>query len=204
MRRIPYTDDAIQATFSPKKSQVSGHRSASKSVRLLNFCKFFCNIYIYFLPPGPETKFPIIQSMVAKRGLTNQAYVHTPYVKTSFKTQHGRIPIDPAISAAIGHRFIAHKKEQKIKNAEARVWGDARGDQKPEIFCCWPWMLINGYVIMLLYFAAQSACSSANINKWPTRAIYTEHRLQRHISHRNIIVSSVSANLNISRSDREQ
>ena len=29
-----------------------------------------------------------------------------PYVKKSFKTQHGRIPIDPAISAAIRHRFI--------------------------------------------------------------------------------------------------
>ena len=32
-----------------------------------------------------------IQSMVAKRGLTNRA---NPYVKKSFKTQHGRIPID--------------------------------------------------------------------------------------------------------------
>ena len=29
-----------------------------------------------------------------------------PYVKKLFKTQHGRIPIDPAILAAIGHRFI--------------------------------------------------------------------------------------------------
>ena len=33
-----------------------------------------------------------------------------PYVKNSFKTQHGRIPIDPAILAAIGHRFIVKKK----------------------------------------------------------------------------------------------
>ena len=30
-----------------------------------------------------------------------------PYVKKSFKAQHGRIPIDPASLAAIGHRFIA-------------------------------------------------------------------------------------------------
>ena len=54
-------------------------------------------------------------------------------MKKSFKTQHDRIPIDPAILAAIGHRFIA-KKIQKIKNADAQVWGDARGDQKPESF----------------------------------------------------------------------
>ena len=53
-------------------------------------------------------------------------------MKKSFKTQHGRIPIDTAILAAIGHCFIA--KEKKIKNADARVWGDARGDQKPKTF----------------------------------------------------------------------
>ena len=50
-----------------------------------------------------------------------------PYVKKSFKTQHGRIPIDPAILAAIGHRFIA--KTKKTKNAD---W-----DQKPETHF-WP------------------------------------------------------------------
>ena len=32
---------------------------------------------------------------------------------------HGRTPSDPAVSAAIGHRFIAKKKE--IKNADTRV-----------------------------------------------------------------------------------
>ena len=53
-------------------------------------------------------------------------------VKKSFETQHGRIAIDPAILAAILHRFIAIKK--KIQNADVRVWGDARGDQKPETF----------------------------------------------------------------------
>ena len=36
-----------------------------------------------------------------------------PYVKKSFQTQYGRIPIDPAILAAIGHRFIANKKKKK-------------------------------------------------------------------------------------------
>ena len=51
------------------------------------------------------------QTMVAYRGLANRANDHTPYVKKLFKSQHGRIPIDPAILAAIGHRFTALKKE---------------------------------------------------------------------------------------------
>ena len=76
--------------------------------------------------------------MVAMRGLTNRANIHTlQYVKKSFKTQHGRIPINPAIFAAIGHRFITKKK---TKNADALVWGDAHRDQKPEIF----WVLVLG------------------------------------------------------------
>ena len=62
-----------------------------------------------------NTQISHTQSVVAKRGRTNRANVHTPYVKKSFKTQHGRIPIDPAILAAIGHRFIA----KKTKNADA-------------------------------------------------------------------------------------
>ena len=37
-----------------------------------------------------------------------------PHVKKSFKAQHGRIPIDPAILAAVGHRFIA-KKIRKLE-----------------------------------------------------------------------------------------
>ena len=55
------------------------------------------------------------QSMVAAQ--IGQTFIH-PYEKTLFKTQHGRIPIDPAILAAIGHRFRAIKK--KIKNAGVR------------------------------------------------------------------------------------
>ena len=64
--------------------------------------------------------------MVAKRRLTNQTNVHTryPYVKMSFKTQHGRIPIDPAILAAFGHRFKGGKEH----------FSNAVGDQKPETF----------------------------------------------------------------------
>ena len=61
--------------------------------------------------------------MVAKRGRTNRANVHTPDVKKSFKTQHGRIPINPATLAAIGHRFIAKKNNSKIiqNAADARL-----------------------------------------------------------------------------------
>ena len=33
-----------------------------------------------------------------------------PLCEKSFKTQHSRIPIDPAILAAIGHRYIAKIK----------------------------------------------------------------------------------------------
>ena len=52
-------------------------------------------------------------SHITKRGkLGKRSY---PYVKQSFKTQRSRLPIDPAILAAIGHRFIAapQKKEEK-------------------------------------------------------------------------------------------
>ena len=44
------------------------------------------------------------------------------------------IPIDSAILAAIGHRFIANKK--KLKNADARAWGDARRDQGTILKSC--------------------------------------------------------------------
>ena len=56
------------------------------------------------------------QSIVSKRGLTNWANVPTPTCmwKQLFKTQHGRIAIDPVILAAIGHYFIANKK-RKLK-----------------------------------------------------------------------------------------
>ena len=37
-----------------------------------------------------------------------------PYVKKSFEAQHGRFPIDSAILAAIGHRFIAKLKVSAI------------------------------------------------------------------------------------------
>ena len=54
--------------------------------------------------------------MVAKRGHTNHANIHTHYFKKTLKTQRGRNPIDPAILAAIGHRFIAKKKPKNTEN----------------------------------------------------------------------------------------
>ena len=44
-------------------------------------------------------------------------------MKKLFKTQCDRIPIDPAILAAIGHRFIAKKTKKMNKHADVRVWG---------------------------------------------------------------------------------
>ena len=35
-----------------------------------------------------------------------------PKVKKSFETQQGRIPIDPAMFAATGRRFIAKEKKK--------------------------------------------------------------------------------------------
>ena len=86
-------------------------------------------MYTQLLEPD---QIPHTQSMVAKRGLTNRATVHTPFVRKSSKTQRGRIPIDPAGLAAIGHRFIAKKSKQKML---LRFWGDAHKDQKLETFC---------------------------------------------------------------------
>ena len=54
-----------------------------------------------------------------KRGLHKSGKHSYPYVKKSFKMQRGRIPIDPAILAAIGHHFVA--KQKKIKNADLLV-----------------------------------------------------------------------------------
>ena len=74
----------------------------------------------YFFCQQGNTWYPHIQSMVAKRGLTNWANVHTPMRNGRLK-QHGRIPIDPAILAATGHRFIAPPQKKK-KNLKKKCW----------------------------------------------------------------------------------
>ena len=53
--------------------------------------------------------------------LTEAAQIgHSLPLCESRKTQLGRIPIDPAILAAIGHYFIA----KETKNAYVRIWGE--------------------------------------------------------------------------------
>ena len=44
-----------------------------------------------------------------------EANVHNPFMKHLFKTQGARIPISPAMLAAIGHRFKAKKRRRKLK-----------------------------------------------------------------------------------------
>ena len=79
---------------------------------ILLFCVIRVNMYTYLLEPDQISH---TQSMVAKRGRTNWANIHTPTdVKKSYKTQHGRIQIDPAILPAIGHRFITTTKNETI------------------------------------------------------------------------------------------
>ena len=89
---------------------------------------------IFFLPAGKYVihgdQISHLQSMVAKRGLTNRANVYTPMWKCRLKHSTAEFQWIQQIFAAIGHRFIANKK--KIKNTDERVWGDACGDQKPE------------------------------------------------------------------------
>ena len=111
------------------------------------FLNFFCCqlvkyvIHIYAVigtrPNFPYTKYG------GKRSLTNQANVHIPCVKKSW-TQRGRIPIDPAILAAIGHRFIATNKEnQEISKNKYKC----QKDQKPETFC-WPYREGTTFVML--------------------------------------------------------
>ena len=71
--------------------------------------KYLIHVYL-------GTKFPVHKVWwLREASQIGQTFI--PFVKKSFKTQHGRIPIDPAMLAAIGHRFIAPNKK-KIKNAE--------------------------------------------------------------------------------------
>ena len=98
-----------------KKYPVSGHRLASKLVRWRAFFSdiFFCfanrkirdTLYTW----GPN--FPLLYKVWWLREVSQIGQTFIPlYVKKSFKAQHGRITIDPAILAAIGHRFHYSQK----------------------------------------------------------------------------------------------
>ena len=50
------------------------------------------------------------------------------HVKKLLKTQHGRNPINPAILAAIGHRFMAKKRKLKMRLAGLRRQRPETGD----------------------------------------------------------------------------
>ena len=71
-------------------------------------------------------------SMVAKRGLTNQANVHTP---KSFKTARQ----NTNWSSNFGCSWTSFHSNQKIKikNVDAQVWGDTRGPENGEYFGLW-------------------------------------------------------------------
>ena len=61
---------------------------------------------------------------LAKRGLdyntANRTNIHTPMWKKSFKTQHGRIPLDPALWAANWTSYITALKTENEKMLTSR------------------------------------------------------------------------------------
>ena len=97
--RALYTSSCLHRFNLRISERLTGHRSDSKLVRWRAFFVifFFANQNTRLLQPG---QISIIQSISAN------IYLYTcTYVKG-----HGRIPIDPAILVAIGHRFIAKKR----------------------------------------------------------------------------------------------
>ena len=90
-------------------------------------CVFF---KVFFLAKN-QTQFPI-QSMVAQRGRTNQANIHTPmwrsYLKHSAAEFQFWLQLD----------IVSEQTKKKTKNDEVHAWDDTRGDQKPETFISWP------------------------------------------------------------------
>ena len=84
-------------------------RNRCGDMLLLFFC-FFCQQGNTWYIVYAGTKFPI------------QKYGSCPYVKKSFKTQHGRILVDPAILAAIGHRFIAQENLKCLRTRRPKTF----------------------------------------------------------------------------------
>ena len=65
-----------------------------------------------------------------------RTYYSTPPIKNTLKLRSSRIPADQVSLAAFGNRFMQNKKN--LYFADAQVYGDARGDQKPETLFFWP------------------------------------------------------------------
>ena len=79
----------------------------------------------------------------------NRANVHTPIdVKKLFKTQQVRIPIDPAILAAIGHRFIAKQEFKRLETGD--FFFGLKGKWAFYKKCCT--LFTNNFVFMFLFF----------------------------------------------------
>ena len=131
---------------------------------------FFNHVHNYMYMSGRPTKkissfwwrlFPLFFNANQRHTRLHKSGKRSyPYVKMSFKTQHGRIPIDPAIVAAIGHRFTAKNWRIfffKLK-CDGQVWGDMRGDQKPDTFLAlfivfeWGWMRLMSRLKVGLWY----------------------------------------------------
>ena len=73
--------------------------------------KYGIHVYVCIHSYWNQTKFPIHKVWwLREASQIGKTVIPLQYVKKLFKTQPGRIPIDPAILAAIGHRFIAQKE----------------------------------------------------------------------------------------------
>ena len=70
--------------------------------------------------------------MEAKGDSFYRTYYSTLPIKNTLKLRGSRIPADQVSLAAFGNRFMQNKKN--LYFADAQVYGDARGDQKPETF----------------------------------------------------------------------
>ena len=76
-------------------------------------------------------KFPIHKVWWLREASHIGQNVHITVLKSRLKPQPGRIPIEPAILAAIGHRFTAKKPPQNKSNKNRRlVWPNVRQARK--------------------------------------------------------------------------
>ena len=131
------TSPLLSSYKAPKKSPVSGHRSASKLVRWRAFI-YFGNLiflptseihdtwYAWLLEPDHISH---TQCMVAKRGCTNRANVHTPMWKSHLKYSASEFQSIQQFWLAIGC-IASYQIKRKLKmptRAETRnrilFWG---------------------------------------------------------------------------------
>ena len=68
--------------------------------------------------------------MVAKTGRTDRANLHTPIWKP--RSKHSAPEFQSIQQFCLQLDIVSEREKNKPKNADAQVWSDARGDQKPE------------------------------------------------------------------------